>query len=209
VMRRLALAIPVALLLLLPATTIPAAGAASGATGAVELPETGALFGAYVKVDSHNGDDRREALTNFEALVGRQMAIERVYDNWEEAWPTADDLWSRDQGRILYYSWNASFADGSGCADWAEIAAGVYDSEVDAKAAAVISFGAPLFFSFHHEPSTGPPGGESCGTPEEYIAAWRHIHDRFAAAGVTNATYALTLTALSYENDMGRRLLPG
>jgi plastocyanin len=208
--RRLVLALVGVLLVLLPAPAIKAAPASpSAGTRGVELPETGALFGAFVKIDDHNGDTRREALTNFEALVGRKMAIERVYDNWEEAWPTDDDLWSRDAGRILFYSWNASFGDGSGCAHWADIAAGLYDDEVDAKAAAVISFGAPLFFSFHHEPTTAPPGGESCGESDDYIAAWQHIRDRFDAAGVTNATYALTLTAQTFERNRADFYYPG
>jgi plastocyanin len=202
------------LLLALPLLLWNAPAGVAGSSGiddvsAVELPERGALFGAYVKVDDHNGDDRREALTNFEALVGRQMAIERVYDNWEEAWPTADDLWSRDQGRILYYSWNASRGDGSGCSDWADIAAGVYDTEVDAKAAAVKDFAAPLFFAFHHEPMTGAPGGGTCGTPEEFIAAWQHVVTRFEAAGVTNVTWAWTVTAQSFLRDNAINYYPG
>jgi plastocyanin len=209
-MRRRLLPALVGLLVLLPAPAITAAPAPPAeALRGVVLPETGALFGAFVKIDDHNGNTRREALTNFETLVDRKMAIERVYDNWEEAWPTADDLWSRDQGRILFYSWNASFADGSGCANWADIAAGLYDAEVDAKAAAVKSFGAPMFFSFHHEPTTAPPGGESCGEPADYINAWHHIRDRFDADGVTNATYALTLTAQTFERNRADQFFPG
>jgi len=34
------------------------------------------LFGAYVQPGSHTGPDRRSALTSFESLVARKMAME-------------------------------------------------------------------------------------------------------------------------------------
>jgi plastocyanin len=95
------------------------------------------------------------------------------------------------------------------CALWADIANGLYDSQIDAQATALKNFGYPAFFSFHHEPSTAPPGGGSCGTPTDYINAWRHIHDRFVADNVTNVTYALTLTALTYQKHKADLYYPG
>jgi plastocyanin len=175
----------------------------------VQLPEKGALFGTFIRPDDHTGENRREAMTNFEALLGRQMATERVYNLWDDAFPSDDDLWSRDLGRTLYVSWNASPRDGSGCVGWANIAAGVYDANIDAKAEALKSFGAPLIFSFHHEPTTKPEFGGDCGTGADFIAAWRHIHDRFVADGVTNATYAWTMTAQSFDKNRGDEFYPG
>jgi plastocyanin len=181
----------------------------SAYAGPVILPDNGILYGAYVPPDDHNGPDRRTALTNFEALIGRPVALERVYVLWNEAWPTADDLWSRDQGHTLYMSWNASPDDGSGCRKWADIAAGVYDADVDARADDIKGFGAPMFFSFHHEPTTAPPNHQSCGTPDDYQAAWRHIHDRFVADGVTNVTYSITYTAQNFQKGKAEDFYPG
>jgi plastocyanin len=177
--------------------------------GPVPLPDNGIMFGAYVPPDPHNGPDRRTALTNYEAMIGRTLAVERVYVLWNEAWPTADDLWSRDQGHTLYMSWNASPDDGSGCRRWADIAAGVYDADIDARALDIIGFGAPMFFSFHHEPTTAPPNHIACGTPQEYQAAWRHIHDRFVADGVTNVTYSITYTAQNFDKNKAKDFYPG
>jgi hypothetical protein len=175
----------------------------------VELPESGALFGTFLRLDEHNGFERRKAMLDFEALVGRKMAVDRQYYLWEEMFPTADDYWSRDQGRTLYLSWNASRGDGSGCSRWADIAAGIYDADIDARAVAVSAFGAPLFFAFHHEPMTGPPGGETCGTPAEFIDAWRHVRERFIANGVTNVTWAVTFTAWSFMTGAAEDFYPG
>jgi plastocyanin len=167
------------------------------------------MWGAFVPPDPHNGPDRRTALTDFETLVGRPVALERVYILWNEAFPTADDLWSRDQGHTLYMSWNASPDDGSGCRKWKDIANGVYDADIDARANDIKGFGAPMFFSFHHEPTTAPPGHVSCGTPEEYKSAWRHIHDEFVADGVTNVTYSITYTAQNFDHNRAKDFYPG
>jgi plastocyanin len=207
----------VAWILVVMAMTIPAAVQSSAAetapaitySGPVPLPEKGALFGAFVKLDRHNGLERRQAWEDFEDLVGRDLVVDRQYPNWEEPWPTADDVWSRDQGRTLYISWNASRGGGGPCAYWRDIAAGLHDAEIDAQAAKVIDFVAPMFFTFHHEPTTGPPGGDSCGTPEEFIAAWQHVRARFIAAGVTNVTYAWTMTAWSFLQGSAEMWYPG
>jgi len=176
--------------------------------GAVSLPATGALFGAFVKLDPHNGLNRRTAQTNFEALAGRQMAIDRQYYFWNDNWPTTDDVWSAGQGRTLYLSWSAHPNDLSGCRKWADIAAGLYDADIHSQAAKVIAFPYPIFFAFHHEPTTGN-NNDSCGTPPDFIAAWRHIHDLWVADGVTNVTWSWTMTAWSFLQGNAGSFYPG
>jgi Glycosyl hydrolase family 26 len=178
-------------------------------SGGVQLPTDGALFGVHLKLDEHNGFDRRQAMVDFEALVGRKMAIDREFYNWDDAWPVADDEWSRDQGRILYFSWDPILESNGQCVGWANIANGQYDAQIDAQAAAVIAFGAPVIFSFAHEPTTAPPGGGTCGEPTDYIAAWQHFHDRWVADGVTNVTWALTFTAQSFDRGTAEGFYPG
>jgi plastocyanin len=197
--------------LVAPASTTAATGGRPGASDPVPLPDEGALFGAFVKLDEHNGLERRQAMLGFEALAERKMAIDRQYYLWDEPFPTADDEWSRDQGRTLYISWNGNASTPQqGCANWADIAAGAYDAELDARADAIKAFGAPLFFTFHHEPMTAPPPGyESCGTNDEFIAAWRYIHDRFAAQGVNNVSWSWTVTAWSFDQFEAENWYPG
>jgi plastocyanin len=201
--------------LMLASLAAPLAGhAAEGArdtrlAGPDILPEDGALFAAYVKPDEHNGLNRRTAVTNFEALVGRQIAVERVYHEWNDVWPMADDYWSRDQGHILYLSWNGATNDGTEYCDWSDIANGVWDARIHEQAANIIAFGSPMIFSFHHEPNTAPPWHVSCGTGEEYKAAWQRIHDIFVGDGVTNVLYAFTFTAQGYDKGRGDEFYPG
>ncbi|MEO7573132.1 MAG: glycosyl hydrolase, partial [Acidimicrobiales bacterium] len=177
--------------------------------GPVFLPDDGALFGSHVPADAHTGPDRRTAVQTFEANTGRVMALERVFYRWDAVFPNADDEWSRDQGRTLVMSWNTGRADGT-FVKWADIAAGVYDVDIDAKAAALKAFGAPLVFVFNHEPNNGNnTTGEKAGTPEEFQAAFRYIHDRFLANEVTNVSFGLVLMAITFKLAEADRWYPG
>ncbi len=209
-MRRLLLPAATSLALLAgiigPASATPPAGTARSIPAASSaLPTSGTQFGAYVEVDPHTGTDRRSAVTHFESLIQRKIAIERVYRTWNESFPTADDLWSRNQGHTLYVSWGLGRHNAFGIT-WADVAAGRQDARIDAWAAGIRRFGAPMYFSFHHEPELSQANS---GTPTDYIAAYRYVHDRFVADGVTNVTYGLTLVALTAAKGNAGMWYPG
>ena len=165
---------------------------------------SGALFGAFVQPGPTTGADRRSAVTALEDSIGRPLAMERVYYRWDEPWPTADDVWTRDAGRIPFISWNTTSTNGAQVR-WAEIAAGVDDPILHARAADLIAFGSPVVFSFSHEPDNDG----AAGTASDYIAAYRHVHDLFQAAGVTNVTYAWTMMASSFQTGGAAAFYPG
>jgi plastocyanin len=189
-----------------------AVGASGGKPAAVKppgLPQTGAQFGAYIQVNSTwTGPDRRTAQLNVEAAANRTFGIDRQFYRWDDVWPTADDTWSAASGRTLILSWGSA-RNGGSFVRWADIAAGVYDATIDQQATNIINFGYPFWFVFHHEPQNGPPGGGSYGTPAEFIAAWKHIRDRFTADGVTNIRYLLVLFASTFQNGQADLYYPG
>ena len=166
------------------------------------LPSSGALFGARVGFDPA-ATDRRTAQTAFETMIGRTVSLDREYYTWNAPWPTADDAWSRDQGRTLFISWNSRNADKT-WTSWSSIASGAWDATIDARAADLAAFGAPVIFSFHHEPE-----GDPAGTAAEFIAAYRHVRDRFQADGVTNVLYAWTMSASSFGTASANAYYPG
>jgi hypothetical protein len=73
----------------------------------------------------------------------------------------------------------------------AAVASGMYDFYVDAWAAAAARFAKPMMIRFGHEMNDPYryPWGPQNNTKEEYIAAWRHVVDRFRAAGATNVLW--------------------
>src|SRR5207248_129768 len=66
--------------------------------------------------------------------------------------------------------------------------------------------GAPAIFVFEHEPE-GEVG--QSGTTTDFVNAYRHIHDRFAADGVTNLTYGLVLLATTFGAGKADPYYPG
>jgi hypothetical protein len=73
----------------------------------------------------------------------------------------------------------------------AAVARGDYDFYIDTWAAAAARFGQPFFVRFAHEMNDPYryPWGPQNNTKEEYIAAWRHVVDRFRRAGATNVVW--------------------
>jgi hypothetical protein len=181
------------------------ADSSSASTGPPVLPDSGALFGAYVKADATmTGPTRATAMANVESAAGRGMALDRQYYLWDQSWPTADDAASASQGRTLFLSWSAKRLDGT-FVSWSGIANGFYDSVIDQQAAALMSFGQPVFFSFNHEPENDDPAG----TPGDFIAAFQHVRDRFTTDGVTNVSYAWTMMAWSFRMGSAGVYYPG
>jgi hypothetical protein len=166
------------------------------ATRGVPLPESGALFGAAVAVGDRMGTSQWLATQTFEDLIGRETTLEREYMAWDEAFPRANEYLARDLGRTMLLSWNAGLKGREGQVSWAEIASGSQDSVIDARAADLKTFGAPLFLAFHHEPN----GQNEAGTAAEYVDAFRHVRNRFVAKGVTNVSYMLIMWDTAYES---------
>ncbi len=68
----------------------------------------------------------------------------------------------------------------------ADVASGAYDATLRTWAAEAKAFGKPLWFRFAHEMN-----GDwyPWADPANYVAAYRHVHDVFASAGVTNVKW--------------------
>lgn len=77
------------------------------------------------------------------------------------------------------------------------------------------AWGHPFFLRFAHEMNSArtypwgtAPGNPNLNTPADYVAAWRHVHDVFAAQNVTNAKWVFcpeegagALIAENYPGD--------
>jgi mannan endo-1,4-beta-mannosidase len=83
----------------------------------------------------------------------------------------------------------------------ANIVRGDFDDYVDSWAEGLATYGKPVFLSFAHEMNGDwlPWGvGVNGNAPGDYVAAWRHVHDRFTAAGASNVRWLWTPNEL-YE----------
>lgn len=72
------------------------------------------------------------------------------------------------------------------------IAKGEYDFYVVPWARAAAAFGKPIFLRFAHEmndPYRYPWGPQNGNRPEDFIGAWRHVHEVFEKMGATNVLW--------------------
>jgi hypothetical protein len=73
-----------------------------------------------------------------------------------------------------------------------KIAAGNFDAYIDSWAVGLRTYGSPVMLDFGHEMDGNwyPWGyGVNGNTVADYIAAFRHVHDRFVLAGATNVQF--------------------
>jgi hypothetical protein len=71
------------------------------------------------------------------------------------------------------------------------VAAGKYDAYIDKWANDAKNFAAPFFLRFGHEMNDPYryPWGPQNNTSEDFIAAWKHVRERFIKAGAVNAIW--------------------
>ncbi|HKO56058.1 MAG TPA: glycosyl hydrolase [Thermoanaerobaculia bacterium] len=164
------------------------------------------LYGAYdgALPDSFSG------ITALEGRVARPFAIISIYQAWGDrpdeadfplrAASTIDRLGSVPM--ITWEPWVKDFdaelrgnlpdAKEREYASLAAIARGDYDFYVTRWARSAAQYGKPFFLRFAHEmndPYRYPWGPQNGNRPEDFIAAWRHVHLVFQKMSATNAVW--------------------
>lgn len=175
-----------------PAPAPPAPGR-SGALGggAVAAPTGGAYLGAWVRPVPGTQAGRLASVATFQDQLGRRLNIVHTYRKWADPAVTESDRRFVADGAILLYSWAGT--------DTRDIAAGRYDAQVTARAEAIRALGRPVLLEWRWEMDRPNLAGE-VGGPAAYIAAWKHLHALFAAAGATNASWVWCPTADGFAN---------
>jgi glycosyl hydrolase family 26 len=187
-MRRLALVPALAMLVL----GLGAASASAMAKTPAQrlVPSGGAMLGAYVDDTGKWIDDAtaEAGVTRFEAQLGRTLDIDQHYYAWTDRFPTGLESWDLASGRIPLISWSGTRL--------ADILSGRFDGMIRERAREVRALAAPVFLRWgwemngnwsSHDGSHN--GADTSNGPRAYVAAWRRIHDLFAAAGATNAAW--------------------
>jgi Glycosyl hydrolase family 26 len=218
-----ALAIAVAVLVAAPAklawtqADASASPESRGDTGSVPATTSTSnlLFGAYTPSSPESG----VAATNtLETALGRRVDIVLWYQHWDGWGPEFHTEWvdaASSDGRIPLLTWEP----------WApgtvnqpnfrlrRIADGAFDPYIRTWAHALAAYGKPVYLRPMHEMNGNwYPwcGTVNANTPVDYIDAWRHLHDIFAAAGATNARWVWSPYALDVPaGNAFERYYPG
>jgi hypothetical protein len=149
-----------------------------------------------------------QGVLELEKALGVTLPLMQLYAAWgdrpEQRFPlrTATAVW--EMGSVPVITWEPWLTDFESRlhpqlplrqqrdrGGLAAIARGDYDFYVDEWAAEAAEFGKPLFLRFGHEMndpyrySWGPQNNR----PEDFLAAWRHVVERFRAAGAHNVVW--------------------
>jgi hypothetical protein len=126
------------------------------------------VLGAWV------GGDSQAATEQLEASIGRKLAIGHTFVGWGQGLGNLP-AWNVASGRTPMLSF------GHGVSSRA-VAAGRYDAWLASLARGVVALGQPVLLRYGWGMDSTSRSGN-----ERYVAAWRHVHDLFAAQGVRGA----------------------
>ena len=177
------------------------------------------MLGAHVGTEG--APTSKADFVALERAIGRTLAIDNDHEDWT-VFPNADRVrWDVQAGRLPMLSWRIVFSRGNpagGCATADSVIAGAYDAQLAKQAAAVKALGVTILVRFNYEMTnneentcfTGFPVKENPGLAgTKYIAAWKHLVDKFRAAGATNVKWVWAPGHKAYEKGLWRLFYPG
>ena len=220
---------------LVPLTTTTTPPPTTTVSGVLPAQGTGALFGYY----QAGGADPRP----METKIGRKFDLIhhfKDFDATNNMWPTSAMLSQAAEGRTIHIGWEFVSYDGSydsalqpapGASSttregtsqktwtYRQVTSGSLDRYLDTIAARVKATSAKFIVDLDPEMDDRPDIGgtakirAAAGTRAEYAAAYRHIVNRFRARGVTNVTWAWTVSGWTATDSTKRwsleQLWPG
>lgn len=172
------------------------------------VPPCGAYWGMYIAP----GDPRVpvvEAVGSMESRLGRKLDVIFSYHDMSDG-PNGtfirEDEVELGRDRILLLSWEAKiWGSPERTLLWRDIAGGSMDALIDKQAERIKSYGRRVMLGFDGEMDRR----ETSGTAAEYVAAYKHIHDRFEKLGVTNVVWVWAVTGFMEYKDTWKGLYPG
>ena len=229
---------PAALLLALLACCLLAAGATAARQASPPPPKAKKVkpkpkptyWGAWIgeQITGFEAPWDMNAVTYFEQMLGKGMSLIEFSSPWRDCnrnpclpykFPNQVMDSVRGHGSIPVFSWGSESSPSTGPEQpdfqLAKIAGGAFDSYIADFATEAREWGHPFFLRFDWEmngnwfPWSQLTNGNSTG---QFVAAWRHVHDVFAAVGATNATWVwcpYADTAKRLKSNPLKPLYPG
>lgn len=195
------------LVLLITLAALPACGSSSLSRphcrrSARLVPSCGVLWGVVPEPNT------LPALAGVEQRAGTRFSLAYHFADLDERVPSADERQVVASGRVLHISIDSRiFGKNGRTVLWSAVTAGEYDQALEADASGIASLHVPVFVTFDHE--ADQPRHAAAGTPAQFVAAWRHVHDLFVAHGATNAVWVWVVTGYPNSFATAGQLWPG
>jgi hypothetical protein len=168
------------------------------------VPSCGVLWGIAAKPPTP------ARITQVEQVLGRPVDFVYRYHDVNDVVPDdAERAWVA-QGKLLHIAIAARDFSNQirGDITWAEIASGKYDASLKAQAVGIASLQEPVFVTFEQEASQKRKLS-ALGSPDDFRAAWRHLHDLYQQAGAKNAVWTWVMTGAEENLTSAGQLWPG
>lgn len=191
--RRHALRVPLIVVVAITASaacvaTLRVVTGARCTVSALLVPSCGAWWGMYLPTTSDAV--LVPAVRSRERALGRPLGIIERYHDMSL---TADGIFPGAQERqlaahhLFLFSWAPNVWSAGVRYQWRQVASGELDrSVIIPEASRLKAFHHRFFLTFAAEADGVVP---AAGTPADFVAAWRHVHDVFARMGVRNAIW--------------------
>jgi hypothetical protein len=166
------------------------------------VPSCGALLGVSVDPD---GVD----VATLERSMKRKFDLVYEFHGIDKPLPARDEAQLVAEGRILHVNVEAKEFDkpGKPAVAWSRITAGEFDAALTEQAKGLSALGKPVMVTFDHEVDSPKRTGQR-GTTEEFVAAWRHIHDLYSASA-KNIVWVWVVTGFDKNLDTVPAVYPG
>jgi hypothetical protein len=175
------------------------------------VPSCGVLLGGWVT--SWPGTTLMDKVNAFEAGTATHLAIVHDYRIPGQTMSPYDTQVAQRANTYLQLNWKPA-------AKWGDATGGnaTVNTQIDNMAKSIKALGSKkIFLTIFHEPENDVTSGAtgcttykgSAGTPDQYRAMWRNVHNRFAALGVTNVVWVMNYMGWQGWNCMVDDLWPG
>jgi glycosyl hydrolase family 26 len=171
-------------------------------------------------------DSSMASLRGMDTTIDRHTTIVHWYTQWGASWgtwaynhPLFDNMHNYNSVSgagatplLTWEAWGSPFTVTNNQFPLTSIAAGNFDAYIDSWAVGLHSWGYPVMLDVFHEMDGNwyPWGYNVNGNNQAaYIAAYRHVHDRFALAGATNVQFVWNPDAWNPAGVDQRTFYPG
>jgi Glycosyl hydrolase family 26 len=163
-------------------------------------PRTGAYVGAWIKPDALTHAGRVDAVDGLQQDLGRRLDILNTYRRFDQLVGTDSDKEFLAQGATLMVSWATG--------DTRSVVDGDHDRLIRQQAQAIRQVRRPVLLRVRWEMDR-PNLRAEMWSPQDYIAAWKHVRAIFAEEHADNVSWVWCPTAEGFQRGDAPAFYPG